>query len=224
MLQRVCVVALIAMVACVCSVQAEEAATETAAVEKAVCSACPITAAMGKLPQMAFLVGEEQCHCPKKAASLAEKSNTPIRFAVLDETFDSEADAKLALIEATEEFVANFGEPHVCSVSGSTTIAGETTQCSKTAAKMASLVKDAMKQVHLSYKVGDEVCHCPNKAASLASQSGEKKLFVVGEECTGCEMTARLNLARAKYRAAVEALLEAQQQASTEKEAEVTES
>ncbi len=44
------------------------------------------------------------------------------------------------------------------------------------------------------------------EAATLAKSSGAKKEFVVAGEKTCCEMTARLNLARAKYKAAVEAL------------------
>jgi hypothetical protein len=37
-------------------------------------------------------------------------------------------------------------------------------------------------------------------------------LFVVGEEKTACNVTARLNLARAKYKAAVVALMKADSQ------------
>ena len=47
------------------------------------------------------------------------------------------------------------------------------------------------------------------KAKELAAGGAEMK-YVVGGEETCCEMTARLNVARAKYKAAVEALTKAQ--------------
>ena len=50
----------------------------------------------------------------------------------------------------------------------------------------------------------------PTRATKLAKDSGKEKLFVVGDTKTCCEKTARLNLARAKYKAAVEAMLTAQ--------------
>jgi len=74
---------------------------------------------------------------------------------------------------------------------------------------------NAMKSVRLTYVVGDEACDCPHAAASLAKTSGKPKLFVVGNEKTECEVTARLNLARAKYRAMVEALAEAEKKMKT---------
>jgi len=74
---------------------------------------------------------------------------------------------------------------------------------------------NAMKSVRLTYVVGDEACDCPHAAASLAKTSGKPKLFVVGNEKTECEVTARLNLARAKYRAMVEALAEAEKKMET---------
>jgi len=64
-----------------------------------------------------------------------------------------------------------------------------------------------MDAVKVSFVVGDKTCHCPNEAKTLAKASGAKRLFVVGDEKTSCELTSRrLNLARAKYRAAVQAL------------------
>jgi hypothetical protein len=49
----------------------------------------------------------------------------------------------------------------------------------------------------------------------LAKSTGSPKLFVVGKESTQCAVTARLNLARAQYKAMVEALAEAQKQAES---------
>jgi hypothetical protein len=77
-------------------------------------------------------------------------------------------------------------------------------------------MKTAMDNVQLAYQIGDQKCQCPTQAATLAKQTGETKFFLVGEEKTECEVTARLNLARAKYKAAVEALVEAQKQTQVE--------
>ena len=58
----------------------------------------------------------------------------------------------------------------------------------------------------MSYKVGEEACSCPNQAAALAKSTGTEKLFVVGKESTCCSTDARIKLAHAKYKAAVQAV------------------
>jgi hypothetical protein len=179
------------------------------------CQQCPISAAVAKLPQLTYVVADETCNCPKSAATKAESLGVPVVFAVGKATFDNENDAKVALVNATEAYLEEFSKPCKCEVSGLTTVAGKSMQCEKTAANLASLVSEAMDDVYLTYKVGDQECHCPNQATSLASQSGNTKLYVVGEECTDCKTTARLNLARAKFRAAVEALVAAEQKSET---------
>src|SRR5690606_18680022 len=113
-------------------------------------------------------------------------------------------------VETTESFVNKFAEPCKCEVSGTTTVAGKTCECPVEAGKRAEIVKNAMTSIKMSYKVGDETCDCPVQAATLATKSGAKKQFVVNDECTECELTARLNLAHAKYKAAVEALAKAE--------------
>ena len=47
-----------------------------------------------------------------------------------------------------------------------------------------------------------------DEAKQAAKDTGKSVLFVVGEEKTDCDVTARLNLARAKYAAAVQALIQ----------------
>ena len=174
------------------------------------CSACPIKTAMKNFPKITYAVGKETTCCEKSANKLALEQSAPIVYLVEKEKFEDANEAKLALVTATEAFVVNFANPHVCKVSGTTTIAGQKTECSKTAAKLTVLVTSAMKNVRLTYAVGDEACDCPHAAASLAKSSGKPKLFVVGEEKTECEVTARLNLALAQYRAMVKAIVEAE--------------
>lgn len=175
---------------------------------------CPISAAMKNLPQITYLVGEETTHCSNSAAKLAKKSGAPIVYLVGKAKYEDESEAKLALVDATEEFVAAFAEPKTCKISGTTTIAGKKAHCSESAAKLASLLAKTMNSVNQSYQVGDEQCNCPNAAAALAKQSGKPKLFVVGNEKTECEVTARLNLARARYKAMLEALANAEKESA----------
>jgi len=182
------------------------------------CSTCPITAAMNKLPKITYVVGENKTCCSKKATTLAKEQATDIVYLVGKEEFSDAVKAKFALASATEKFVDSFAKPHVCKVSGTTTIAGQSTQCSKTAAKFAGLVAAATKDIHLTFAVGEKTCDCPQAATSLAKSTGEPKLYVVGKEKTECEVTARLNLARAKYRAIVEALTKAENEAETDSE------
>jgi len=171
---------------------------------------CPISAAMKGLPQITYQVGTEQTQCRKSAGKLAEKSGSSIVYLVGKEEYENGVDAQLAVTEATEEFVTAFAVPHTCKISGTTSIAGQKTECSKSAAQLASLMSVAMKSVKQSYSVDGETCDCPHAAAALAEKSGQPKLFVVGTEKTKCAVTARLNLARAQYKAMLEALAAAE--------------
>ncbi len=171
---------------------------------------CPIAAAMTKLPKISFAVGEKKTGCPDAAAKIVKDSGGHIHFCVGDTEYDSKSEAQAALLTATEKFVANFTKPHTCPKSGQCTLAGQAQGCEKSAGRTAKLMQDAMAKVKFTYAVGEEECHCPTQAAKLAKDSGKAKLFVVGETKTCCEKTARLNLTRAKYKAAVQAMLKAQ--------------
>lgn len=178
---------------------------------------CPIAAAMARLPQITYSVGDQKVCCPDAAAKMAKESGGHVHFCVGDKEYDSKAEAQDALVDATEMFVADFAKPHTCPKSGQVTLAGQAQSCEKSAAHTAELMQEAMGKVKFTYAVGDKECNCPIEAAKLAKDSGKEKLFVVGEEKTCCEKTARLNLARAKYKAAVQAMLKAQAQAATAK-------
>jgi hypothetical protein len=208
-----CAVGTVAQAHCgECDAKSDKAAVAatSATEQKADCDSCPIAAAMEKLPKITFAVGGEAACCENSAEALAKESGGHIHYVVGKQEFDSKADAHVALIEATEGFVASFTECHTCPHSGTVTLAGETQSCEKTAANLAKLMSEAMEEVKLTYAVGEEECSCPIEAGKLAEKSGAEKQFVVGEEKTCCEQTARLNLARAKYQAAVAALVEAQ--------------
>ena len=81
-----------------------------------------------------------------------------------------------------------------------------------------------METIQVSYRVGKETTCCPDAAKALAQKSGEKVVPVIaGKACGGCSTTTRLNLARAKYTAAVEALLAAEKGASKDAAEEINE-
>jgi hypothetical protein len=166
-------------------------------------------AAMAKLPKMSYLVGTESTCCSMSAEALAEKHEAEIQYVVGDETFESKEDAMLGLAEATETFVSTFASTHKCEASGTLTVAGKSMSCSVMAAKRAEVAKEAMDKVEMTYLVGTESCSCPMKAASLAKTTGEDKHFVIDGEETCCSIDARVRLAQAKYKAAVEALAKA---------------
>jgi len=170
---------------------------------------CPIVLALEQLPKISFAVGNQKTCCPKEAGELAKKSGGKIEYLVADKAFAKESDAKLALVEATEEYVSAFAKPKKCSVSGTITVAGKKLGCEIKAAQTAEIVQTAMAKVKFTYLVGDKKCGCPIEAKAVAKSTGKDTLYVVGDEKTGCSVTARLNLARAKYKAAVEALVQA---------------
>ena len=198
-------------------VGAEEIAVATADSAK-VCDAkcastcsggCPIEAAMAKLPKMTYQVGKESTCCAQSAAKLAKDHDAPIKFVVADKTYETKNVAMVALADATEAYVKGFATPKTCSVSGKTTVAGKELCCDVMAGMRAKVAKEAMAKVNMTYMVGEKECHCPTEASTLAKTSGAEKYFVVGKEKTCCNTTARITLAHAKYKAAVEALAKA---------------
>jgi hypothetical protein len=161
---------------------------------------------MDKLPKLAYMVGEQTLCCEESAKAVAASTKSKLIYAVGKEKFESSDKAFASLVEQTEKFVANFATPSTCKESGTTTVAGECVECSVKAGEIAAKVKKAMDTVAISYKVGDKTCSCPVEAKTLAAEKKVKTFFVVDKEETECEQTARLNLARAKYKAALMAL------------------
>ena len=212
-------VALMALVVFSANVVAQEASSEakcskcpaqsTSVAAKATdeSATCPVSAAMAKLPKMTYAVGEESTCCADSAKALAEKAKLPIKYVVGDKTFDENEKAFVSLVEQTESLVKDIVTPSTCEKSGTHTVAGKSCSCSVEAGKNAELVKAAVAKIQMTYVVGKETCACAEMAGEKAKKSGEKVSFKVGdEEATCCSMTARLKLAQAKYKAAVQAL------------------
>ncbi len=177
-------------------------------------SQCPVTAAMAKLPKMTYSVGTEQVCCPDQAKALAEQHKAPVVYVVAEKTYECPTAAMTALVEETESFVTAFTAPKKCEASGNTVIAGKAIACPVDAEKHTTLVSTAIANVKMEYEVAGEKAACASCAATQAKEKSAAIEYVVGEEKTTCQMTARMTLARAKYKAAVQAL--AAQSVSTE--------
>lgn len=176
--------------------------------DKSACASgvCPIETAMAKLPKMTYLVGTEATCCSESAATLAKTANQPIQYVVGEEKFDSKAAAMTTLVSKTEAMVSEFTTASKCKVSGTTTIAGCSCKCPVEAGETVAKVNSAVALVAMNYKVGTETCSCPKAAKAMAKKAGETTVFVVDGVETPCELTARLALARAKYKAAIQAV------------------
>ena len=167
---------------------------------------CPIAKAMEKLPQLVYKIGDQETCCVKTAAKLAGETGKSIHYFVAKKSYSTEPKAFAALADATDAFVKEFAKPSKCDVSGEFKVAGKSVCCEVMAGETAKLVKDAMDKVKMTYLVGDQKCDCPVEAKELAKKEGKQRVFLVAKEKLCCGTTARLALARAKYKAAVEAL------------------
>lgn len=186
---------------------------------KSECNGCPVSKAVAALPKITFAVGDEHTCCNEAATALAKKNNADIKFVVAEKEYCCQNEAKVALVAATNKFVADFAAPHKCEASGTTTIAGKQLSCCNAAAETAQIVKAAMDKVEMAYLVGDKECHCPVEASAVAKESGKQTVFVVADQKTECKVTAELELARQKYIAAVKALAAADsKEKATEKQ------
>ena len=169
------------------------------------CEDCPeIAAAMKKLPQLTYVIAGEACGCSKAAAE-AVKAGKEVKYVVAGKEFCCPTSAKEAHLKAVETFVANFAKPHKCETSGKTFVAGKGYECETHAGTVATTVATAMNAVTKLVTVdGKEFC-CETKAGEASKECGKPVEFVVGDQKTQCPTTARMNLAVAKYKAAVQA-------------------
>ena len=65
-------------------------------------------------------------------------------------------------------------------------------------------IKEVSSKVAMTYKVDGKTYNCGKTAGSKCKKSGAKLTYVIGDEETGCETTAKLKQAQMKYRLIVE--------------------
>ena len=117
--------------------------------------------------------------------------------------------AKDAHIAAVEKFVGSFASTHACEASGKTFVGNKSFECGTHAKSIASVAKEAMDKVATVHFVGDKEFCCPTAANVAAEKQGADITYVVAGEKTQCAKTNRMNLAIAKYKAAVLAIAKA---------------
>jgi len=189
--------------------------------------ACPVQAALASMPAMKYRVADETVACPKTAEEMAIKKNTTITYVVGEKTYAKKGEAVVALASLLETEVANLvsvqtagaksgGCSHADHVHANPTatpvaykVGGMEVADKAKAEKAAKLAADAVGAVKLSYKVGDDKFCCDKMAGVKAKETGKSVTFVVGDEETCCQDMAKLLLAQARVKAAVEAAVSA---------------
>ena len=193
---------------------AEEAAEKckvTAAKEE--CASCPVAKAMDALPKISYIIAGEASTCCKSATAAAD-AGKEVKYVIAGKEHCCPTAAKDAQIDATEKFVASFASTHACDSSGKTFVGNKGYECGQHATTIAALAKKAMDGVKATHLVGDKEFCCPTAAGEAAEKDGAKVTFVVAEEKTQCAKTNRMNVAVAKYKAAIQAI--ASSETSTE--------
>ncbi|MGY8687026.1 MAG: hypothetical protein ACKVHP_04720, partial [Verrucomicrobiales bacterium] len=157
------------------------------------CAECPLTAAMEALPKISYVIAGEASACAKSAEAAAEAGK--------------EVKAHLG---AVETFVASFASTHAYDASGKTFVGNKGFECGEHAKTIAAVAKTAMAEVKTVHFVGTQEFCCPTAAGEAAEKEGAKVTYVVNEEKTQCAKTNRMNVAVAKYKAAVLAIAKAE--------------
>ena len=146
-----------------------------------------------------------------------------MKFVVGERTFDRESDAKVELTSLLEQKLQSFetvqytvdGEAMHCPTHAQQAADEKNTKVAyrvggfdfadeKQAEKVVTLVKDAVANVGMTYKVDGKTYHCSKTAGSKCKKNGAKMTYVVGDEETPCDVSAKLLLTEAKLRTVVE--------------------
>ena len=165
---------------------------------------------------------------------MAEKTGKPMQYLVGEETFASKGEAVVTLTALLEEeaesmqtvqFVVN-GEAHHCSTAAKTVadkshasvayrVGGFDFASKEDAEKALASIHEALANVSLAYHVGGESYHCGQSAAAKSGETGKKVTYVIGDQETPCEKSAKLMLAETKVRTIVETAAAAFQASSS---------
>jgi hypothetical protein len=185
---------------------------------------CPIEAVLTSLPAMKYRVGTEETGCSKSAEEMAVKANAPIKYVVGETVYENKNEATAALTKLLDAEIENLtavqyavnGKCSKCPLEARKIAEAEKAELAykvggleckdKAKAELAaSKIKEALAEVKLTYKVGDEKFCCDKMAGAKAKETGKTITFVVGEEETCCEQSAKLLLTQAKIHAIVAA-------------------
>ena len=180
-------------------------------------------AILASMPSMKYKVGKEITGCSKSASKMADANGGKIQYLIGDEVFSDEGKATSELSKALEDKIASLASIQY-------SVGGDSFHCplkakdlaKKTDAKIAyrvagfdfadrekaeevlEVATKALKQVKMTYKVGDKSFCCDKLAGAKAKETGTKIVYVVGEEETCCSQAAQLKLTETKIRTIVE--------------------
>ena len=188
---------------------AKKCEAECKVAAKSDCASCPLTAAMDALPKISYIIAGEASTCANSATAAAD-AGKEVKYVVAGKELCCPTAAKTAHLEAVETFVASFASTHACEASGKTFVGNKGYDCSEHATAMASVAKTAMEGVKTTHLVGDKEFCCPTAAGEEAEKASAKVTYVVADQKTECATTNRMNLAVAKYKAAVLAIAKAE--------------
>ena len=188
---------------------------------------CPVAAksksVLASMPAIQYRVGTDVTGCSMSAAAMAEKSGKPLEYVIGDESFKKEGEAIVrltALLEkaATDMLAVQYVAGGKCgrcpmtakSVAKSTgtkvayRVGGVDFDKKEDAQKVAKLVADAAKSAVMTYKVDGKTFHCDKTAGAKCKKSGKSMTYVIGDQETGCAVSAKLMQVEAKVRKIVE--------------------
>lgn len=191
---------------------------------------CPIeskvNAVLTSLPSPKFKVGDEVTECRKSAGAMAKAKSTSIEYVLGDETFATEGEVEVRLASMIEDRIETmksvqyasgkkcFGCPtqakSEAAKSGTTLTyrVGGVDFADKTLAeKAAALAGERLNEVKLGYRVGKQSFCCDRMAGAKAEETGEKTIYVVGEDETDCPVKAQQLMAKAKLAAVISAAM-----------------
>jgi hypothetical protein len=192
------------------------------------CAKSKAHAVLASLPAMKYRVGEETTCCGKTAEKMASDSGKPMLYVVGEETFEKRPDAIVKLTAVVEQKVSEMqtiqfsvsGQCYQCPMHAQAAaqsasakvmyrVGGVDFESKEHAEKALKLVKEAVGNLHATYKVNGTSYHCDKMAGQAASTAGEKMVIVVGDKETCCNVEAAMFLAEAKMRTVVETATQA---------------
>jgi len=130
-------------------------------------------------------------------------------YVVAGEKTSCDKTAQTAHLKAVETFVASFASANTCEVSGKSFVGNKDYSCNVHAKSVAAIAKKAMDAVKVSHIVAGKEYSCSVAAGEAAKAANSKLTYVVAGEKTECAATSRMNVALAKYKAAVQAIAKA---------------
>ncbi len=168
---------------------------------------------LASLPAMTYRVGDYETQCHKSASAKAEDTKAPIAFLVEGKSFDDEAAATNALASAMEARVDEMS--HIQFVAGKDSfkcpvtadgaakkantkvkyrLAGVDFNEREKATAVAEKVEKALADMKMTMMSEGKAVKC----AKSCKKAGKKVTYVVGDDKTCCEKTAKLMLAERK--------------------------